>query len=57
MEEYLKQCVVDIPKRTFTLTSNESKTLELVCEETDQFMRVFELVRATCNFNEVSYKY
>ena len=33
MEEYLKQCVVDIPKRTFTLTSNESKTLELVCIE------------------------
>tara|TARA_B100001109_G_scaffold209500_1_gene177174 strand:- start:275 stop:457 length:183 start_codon:yes stop_codon:yes gene_type:complete len=56
-QDYLKECVVDIPRRTFTLISDKSETLELVCDEIDQFQRVLELVRATCNFNEVSYKY
>ena len=57
MEDYLKECVVDIPKRSFTLISDQAEALELVCEEIEQFQRVLELVRSTCDFNEVSYKY
>ena len=57
MEDYLKECVVDIPNRSFTLISDKAEALELVCEEIEQFQRVLELVRSTCDFNEVSYKY
>ena len=57
MEDYLIECVVDIPKRSFTLISDKAEALELVCEEIEQFQRVLELVRSTCDFNEVSYKY
>ncbi len=57
MEDYLKECVVDIPKRSFTLISDKAEALELVCEEIEQFQRVLELVRSTCDVKEVSYKY
>ena len=57
MEDYLKECVVDIPKRSFTLISDKAEALELVCEEAEQFQRVLELVRSTWDVKEVSYKY
>ena len=57
MEDYLKECVVDIPKRSFTLISDKAEAIELVCEEIEQFQRVLELVRSTCDVKEVSYKY
>ena len=44
MEDYLKECVVDIPKRSFTLISDKAEALELVCEEAEQFQRVLELL-------------
>ena len=55
--DYLKQCEVDIPARTFTIISDQSQVEKLVCEDSDQFLRVLGLVRATCQVNEVSYKY
>ena len=47
-EEYLMKCVVDTTKKTFYLYSNEGDTKEVVCDNTDQFMIVLNLVRATC---------
>jgi len=55
--DFLKQCVVDIPARTFTLISDTSEVEQLVCEDSDQFQRVLGFVRATCQVNEVTYKY
>ena len=47
-EEYLMKCVVDPVKKTFYLYSNEGDTKEVNCDNTDQFMNVLNLVRATC---------
>ena len=47
-EEYLMKCVVDPLKKTFYLYSNEGDTKEVVCNNTDEFMNVLNLVRATC---------
>ena len=47
-EEYLMKCVVDPTKKTFYLYSNEGDTREVVCDNTEQFMNVLGVVRATC---------
>ena len=47
-EEYLMKCVVDPLKKTFYLYSNEWDTKEVVCDNTEQFMNVLEIVRSTC---------
>ena len=47
-EEYLMKCVVDPTKKTFYLYSNEGDTKEIVCDNTNQFMNVLSVVRATC---------
>ena len=47
-DEYLTKCVVDPIKRTFYLYSNEGDTKEVVCDNTEQFMNVLEIVRSTC---------
>ena len=57
MEDYVKLCEVDIPARRFTITSDQSEQQVLNCDDIEQFMRVLEFVRATCQVNEVSYKY
>ena len=46
--EYLMKCVVDPLKKTFYLYSNEGDTKEVVCDNTEQFMNVLEIVRSTC---------
>ena len=43
MEDYLKECVVDIPKRSFTLISDKAEALELVCEEIEQFLSLIHI--------------
>ena len=47
-EEYLTRCVVDPTKKTFYLYSSEGDEKVVMCEDTEQFMNVLELVRATC---------
>ena len=54
-EEYLMKCVVDPLKKTFYLYSNEGDTKEVVCDNTEQFMSVLELVRATCPEDRLVY--
>ena len=47
-EEYLMKCVVHTAKKTLYLYSNEGDTKEEVCDNTEQFMNVLQVVRATC---------
>ena len=47
-DEYLMKCVVAPAKKTFYLYSNEGDSKEVLCDNTEQFMNVLELVRATC---------
>ena len=54
-EEYLKKCVVDPLKKTFYLYSNEGQSKEVVCDSTEQFMNVLNLVRDTCPEGRLSY--
>ena len=54
-DEYLMKCVVDPAKKTFYLYSNEGETKEVNCDNTEQFMNVLELVRATCPEDRLVY--
>ena len=54
-DEYLMKCVVDPTKKTFYLYSNEGDKKEVVCDNTEQFMNVLELVRATCPEDRLVY--
>ena len=54
-EEYLMKCVVDPAKKTFYLYSSEGDTKEVNCDDTEQFMTVLKLVRATCPEERLSY--
>ncbi len=54
-EEYLMKCVVDPTKKTFYLYSNEGDTKEIVCDNTNQFMNVLSVVRATCPEDRLVY--
>ena len=54
-DEYLTKCVVDPAKKTFYLYSNEGDTKEVNCDNTEQFMNVLKLVRATCPEDRLVY--
>ena len=54
-EEYLTKCVVDPTKKTFYLYSNEGDSKEVVCDNTEQFMNVLNVVRATCPEDRLVY--
>ena len=54
-EEYLSKCVGDPTKKTFYLYSNEGDTKEIVCDNTNQFMNVLSVVRATCPEDRLVY--
>ena len=54
-EEFLMKCVVDTQTRTFYLYSNEGQSKEVVCDSTEQFMNVLNLVRDTCPEGRLSY--
>ncbi len=54
-DEYLTRCVVDPTKKTFYLYSNEGDEKVVTCENTEQFMNVLKLVRATVDEDTLSY--
>ena len=54
-EEYLTRCVVDPTKKTFYLYSSEGDEKVVMCEDTEQFMKVLKLVRATVDEETLSY--
>ena len=49
------KCVVDTVKKSFYLYSSDGDTKNVVCETSEQFMNVLELVRATCPEDRLSY--
>ena len=54
-DEYLMKCVVDPTKKTFSLYSSEGDTKKVECDDTEQFMNVLKLVRATCPEDRLVY--
>ena len=54
-DEYLMKCVVDTVKKSFYLFSSDGDTKNIVCETSEQFMNVLELVRASCPEDRLSY--
>ena len=54
-DEYLMKCVVDPAKKTFYLYSSEGDTKKVECDDTEQFMNVLKLVRATCPEDRLLY--
>ena len=53
-EEKLEKVIVDIPKRTFTIVGSSGDTKKISCNS-DQFMRVLEIVREMVPVTDVSY--
>ena len=47
--------VVDPTKKTFYLYSSEGDTKKVECDDTEQFMNVLKLVRATCPEDRLVY--
>ena len=54
-EEYLTKCVVDPQQKTVYIYSSECDSKQIVCDTTDEFMNVLELVRATCPEDRLVY--
>ena len=52
--ETLEKVIVDIPSRTFTIVSNKGDTKQIACNS-EQFMRVLEIVREMVPVTDVSY--
>ena len=53
-QETLDKVIVDIPSRTFTIVSDKGDTKKISCN-TEQFMRVLEVVREMVPITDVSY--
>ena len=52
--EELSKVIVDITSRTFTIVSDKGDTKKISCNS-DQFMRVLEIVREMVPVTDVSY--
>ena len=52
--ETLEKVIVDIPSRTFTIVGSSGDTKKISCNS-DQFMRVLEIVREMVPVTDVSY--
>tara|TARA_B100000614_G_scaffold81148_1_gene72689 strand:- start:1418 stop:1603 length:186 start_codon:yes stop_codon:yes gene_type:complete len=53
-EEHLEKVIVDIPRRSFTLISDNGDTKLIECNA-EQFMRVLDVVRNMLTTEEVTY--
>ena len=53
-QETLEKVIVDIPSRTFTIVSEKGDSKKISCNS-DQFMRVLEVVREMVPVTDVSY--
>ena len=53
-QETLEKVIVDIPSRTFTIVSDRGDTKKISCNS-DQFMRILEVVREMVPVTDVSY--
>jgi hypothetical protein len=54
-EEYLKNCVIDVLKRTVYLYSDEGSDRTIECETIDQFMNVLEVINSKLDPDQIEY--
>ena len=54
-DDYLTRCVVDPVARKFYLYSEQGDERVIDCETVDQFMRVLEVVRSSCDEDTLAY--
>lgn len=55
MEEYLTRCVIDPQSKNIYIYSSEGNEKNIVCETTDQFMNVLELIRSVVDDDIIAY--
>jgi hypothetical protein len=55
MEEYLTRCVIDPQSKKIYIYSSEGNEKNIVCETTDQFMNVLELIRSVVDDDIIAY--
>ena len=55
MEEYLTRCVIDPQSKNIYIYSSEGNKKNIVCETTDQFMNVLELIRSVVDDDIIAY--
>ena len=55
MNEVLDKVTIDIPKKRFTLLSSKGISRTIDCEDGDEFIRVLDVVRNTCQTEQVVY--
>ena len=54
-EEYLEKVIIDICAKTFTLYSDEGSTRTIDCDNSDQFMSIFLLIRDKLEDDQIEY--
>jgi len=54
-DEYLERVSIDITKRQFNLISSKGISRTIDCEDGDEFIRVLDVVRNTCQTEHVVY--
>ena len=54
-EEYLEKVVIDICAKSFTLYSDEGSTRIIDCDNSDQFMSIFLLIRDKLEDDQIEY--
>ena len=54
-DEYLERVSIDITKRQFNLISSKGISRTIDCEDGDEFIRVLDEVRNTCETEHVVY--
>jgi|TARA_E500000178_G_C16330889_1_gene448932 hypothetical protein len=54
-EEYLEKVIIDICAKTFTLHSDEGSIRVIDCDNSDQFMSIFLLIRDKLEDDQIEY--
>ena len=54
-EEYLEKVIIDICAKTFTLPSDEGSIRVIDCDNSDQFMSIFLLIRDKLEDDQIEY--
>lgn len=54
-DEYLTRCVVDVFRMAVYIYSDQGTHKEVVCDTSDEFVNILQLVRSTVDERIVSY--
>ena len=55
MDDFVFEVEIDICSKTFKLKSDKGENKIIACEDTEQFMRVLDVVRNMLTTEEVTY--